>query len=93
MTATVAAARGGWQRQRYRSRALELPARASPTPRPTSTARPEAWRTNLAVAAGHLQSAHVPRVGMNEFSLPSGAFFDGEIDDFRVITGALPCDP
>ena len=50
-------------------------------------------RTNLAVAAGHLQSAHLPRLGMNEFSQPSGAFFDGEIDDFRVLTGALPCDP
>lgn len=50
-------------------------------------------RTTLAVEAGHLQSAHLPRIGMNEFSEPAGAFFDGEIDDFRVLTGALPCDP
>ena len=50
-------------------------------------------RTTLAVAAGHLQSAHLPLIGRNEFSLPTGAFFDGEIDDFRVLTSALPCEP
>jgi hypothetical protein len=50
-------------------------------------------KTNFAVAQGHLQSAYSPHIGMNEFSQPRGAFVDGEIDDFRVITGALPCDP
>jgi hypothetical protein len=50
-------------------------------------------RTNLAVPAGNLQSAHLPLIGRNEFSLPAGAFVDGEIDDFRVLTSALPCDP
>jgi hypothetical protein len=50
-------------------------------------------KTNLVVPAGHLQSAHLPLIGRNEFSLPAGAFVDGEIDDFRVITGALPCEP
>jgi hypothetical protein len=42
--------------------------------------------------AGKMQSMYHPWLGRNMQWLPSGGFFDGAIDDVRVITGALPCD-
>jgi len=50
-------------------------------------------KANMAVPSGHLQSAFSPYLGKNAVWTPSGAFFDGELDDVRVLTGALPCDP
>jgi hypothetical protein len=42
--------------------------------------------------AGKMQSTHKPYVGKNVIWTPSGAFFDGAVDDVRVVAGALPCD-
>jgi hypothetical protein len=42
--------------------------------------------------AGKMQSTFAPRVGRNVNWLPMGAFFDGAVDDVRVISAALPCD-
>ena len=50
-------------------------------------------KTSFAAAAGKLQSTFPPHFGNNLQWSPQGAFFDGEIDDVRVLTGALPCDP
>ena len=33
-----------------------------------------------------------PMLGQNQDYNPPGAFVDGEIDDVRVMRGALPCD-
>lgn len=43
--------------------------------------------------AGKLQSTYPPFLGKNVKWTPSGAFFDGSIDDVRVFKGALPCEP
>lgn len=51
-----------------------------------------ARKTSFAVAPGRLQSTFSPHVGSDVRWLPQGAFFDGELDDVRVLTGALPCD-
>lgn len=48
--------------------------------------------TSFAVAPGRLQSTFSPHLGRNVVWTPSGAFFNGELDDVRVLTGALPCD-
>jgi hypothetical protein len=37
-------------------------------------------------------ASHAPALGREADGVPSGAVFDGELDDLRVITGALPCD-
>jgi len=50
-------------------------------------------KANVAVAPGLLQSTFPPYLGKNVVWTPAGAFFDGELDDVRVLTGALPCDP
>lgn len=50
-------------------------------------------KASMAVPSGHLQSTFSPYLGKNVVWTPSGAFFDGELDDVRVLTGALPCDP
>jgi hypothetical protein len=50
-------------------------------------------KTNFPVVAGHLQSGYDPYLGMNVIWGPRGPYFDGELDDVRVLTGALPCDP
>jgi hypothetical protein len=42
--------------------------------------------------AGKMQSTYKPYVGKNVIWTPSGAFFDGAVDDVRVLAGALPCD-
>jgi hypothetical protein len=44
------------------------------------------------VPAMYLKSPIPPDFGRNEFGEPAGAHFDGEIDDLRVLTGALPCN-
>lgn len=46
----------------------------------------------LHVAPGHLASGFAPHLGNNQRWMPPGAFFDGELDDIRVMAGALPCD-
>ncbi|HEU4731144.1 MAG TPA: LamG-like jellyroll fold domain-containing protein [Kofleriaceae bacterium] len=51
------------------------------------------FRTSISVPAGKLASTFPPHIGANVVWSPQGAFFDGEIDDVRVLTGALPCDP
>jgi hypothetical protein len=50
-------------------------------------------KASLPAAAGMLQSTFPPHFGNNLQWSPQGAFFDGELDDVRVLTGALPCDP
>jgi hypothetical protein len=42
--------------------------------------------------AGKMQSMYPPYLARNMNWLPQGGFFDGAIDDVRVITGALPCE-
>jgi len=49
-------------------------------------------KTSFPAAAGALQSTFAPNFGNNHQFLPQGAFFDGELDDVRVFTGALPCE-
>jgi hypothetical protein len=46
---------------------------------------------NLATPA--LTGMYPPELGKDVFALSSSAYFDGSVDDLRVITGALPCDP
>lgn len=45
------------------------------------------------LAPGEMQSAYEPRFGRNVVWTPLGAFFDGGVDDVRVFSAALPCDP
>ncbi|MGE3544260.1 MAG: LamG domain-containing protein, partial [Kofleriaceae bacterium] len=45
----------------------------------------------LTVAADVLQSARAPFLGANQVWSPQGGYFDGQLDDFRVFSGALPC--
>ena len=47
---------------------------------------------SFALPAGKMQSMYPPWVGRNLGWLPQGGFFDGAVDDVRVITGALPCE-
>ncbi|MBA3452158.1 MAG: LamG domain-containing protein, partial [Deltaproteobacteria bacterium] len=42
--------------------------------------------------AGSLRTTYAPRYGRNSFGLPSGAWFDGGLDDIRLFNTALPCD-
>jgi len=49
-------------------------------------------QTSFAAPAGSLQSTYPPYLGKNVRWTPSGAFFDGVLDDVRVISGALPCN-
>ncbi len=44
------------------------------------------------LAAGKLQSTFKPHFGKDVVWLPQGAFFDGGIDDVRVLATALPCE-
>jgi len=46
----------------------------------------------FAAPPGMLKSTFHPYIGENVVWSPSGAFFDGGIDDVRVISGALPCE-
>ncbi len=47
----------------------------------------------FAAPAGRLQTVRKPYFGKNQVWTPSGAFFDGGLDDIRSIAAALPCDP
>jgi hypothetical protein len=51
-----------------------------------------ARKTSFAVAAGQLTSTYPPTIGSNELVTPRGAFFDGQLDDVRLFSVALPCD-
>jgi hypothetical protein len=44
------------------------------------------------VAAGKLGSTYHPYIGKNVRWTPAGAFWDGGIDDVRVLSTALPCN-
>jgi hypothetical protein len=46
---------------------------------------------SAAADANQLKSLSLPHLGKSGKWLPVGAFFDGLIDDVRVITSALPC--
>jgi hypothetical protein len=47
---------------------------------------------SVPVAEGHLTSTLAPTFGSNERWSPQGAYVNGEIDDVRVLSGALPCE-
>jgi hypothetical protein len=47
---------------------------------------------SYALPMGKMQSAYAPRFGRNVVWLPTGAFFDGGIDDVRTFSSALPCE-
>jgi Concanavalin A-like lectin/glucanases superfamily len=49
-------------------------------------------KASVAAVAGSLRSTFVPYLGKNAVWNPQGAFVDGELDDVRVLTGALPCE-
>jgi hypothetical protein len=46
---------------------------------------------SFASPAGKLMSTFHPYLGKNVVWTPAGAFLDGEIDDVRVLSTALPC--
>jgi hypothetical protein len=48
--------------------------------------------SGMTVPRGLLSSSFAPHLGSNVRWSPQGAFFDGLIDDVRVMTGALPCN-
>jgi hypothetical protein len=48
-------------------------------------------KASMPIAAGQLQSTFPPNLGNNHQFSPQGAFFNGQLDDLRVITDALPC--
>jgi Concanavalin A-like lectin/glucanases superfamily len=43
-------------------------------------------------ATTQLKTMYPPGLGKDAFAQPSQAYFDGSLDDLRVITGALPCE-
>ncbi|HET9627147.1 MAG TPA: LamG domain-containing protein [Kofleriaceae bacterium] len=47
---------------------------------------------SLPLAPSALASTYPPYLGRNAVWNPQGAYFDGEIDDFRVLSTALPCN-
>ena len=49
-------------------------------------------KADMDVPPGFLKSGFEPRLGADVVWSPQGAFFDGELDDVRVLTGALPCE-
>ena len=48
--------------------------------------------TSFALPQGKLLSTFPPFIGRNVVWTPQGSFFNGDIDDVRVFTGALPCE-
>lgn len=48
-------------------------------------------KASVPVSDGQLKTTFPPYLGKNVKWLPVGEFFDGNIDDVRVFTGALPC--
>jgi hypothetical protein len=51
------------------------------------------YLTKVAAATTKAANSYPPDLGKDVFVGPAQAFFDGSLDDVRVITGALPCDP
>jgi hypothetical protein len=49
--------------------------------------------SSVAVPPGNLKTAFPPYNGKNVVWTPSGAFFNGALDDIRSIKTALPCGP
>lgn len=47
---------------------------------------------SFAADPGKLASTFRPHLGRNVVWTPSGAFYDGGLDDVRIFTGALPCE-
>jgi hypothetical protein len=47
---------------------------------------------SLPIPTGRTNSSYVPHLGKDLNWSPQGAYFDGAIDDFRVISAALPCE-
>jgi hypothetical protein len=48
--------------------------------------------SSYVLATGKMQAMYAPWIARNQNWLPQGAFFDGAVDDVRVIKAALPCD-
>lgn len=48
-------------------------------------------RFQFELPAGQLATQFTPRLGRNVVWTPAGAFYDGGIDDVRVLSTALPC--
>jgi hypothetical protein len=48
--------------------------------------------TSYALATGKMQSMYVPYIGKNVIWTPSDAYYDGAVDDVRVLSTALPCN-
>ena len=46
---------------------------------------------SMPLAAGALKTTYPPYMAQNVVWTPSGAFFDGSLDDVRVFSTALPC--
>jgi concanavalin A-like lectin/glucanase superfamily protein len=46
---------------------------------------------SLPAPAGRLATSYEPHLGKNADWAPYGAYFDGGIDDVRVLASALPC--
>ena len=46
----------------------------------------------MPVPTGRTASSYVPYLGKNVVWPSQGAFFDGAIDDLRVLSTALPCE-
>jgi hypothetical protein len=47
---------------------------------------------SFAAPPGMLKSTFTPYIGKSVIWTPSGAFWDGGVDDVRMFTGALPCE-
>ena len=51
------------------------------------------WLVNFGYPTADLVSTYPVHLGRNVVWGPDGAFLDGGIDDVRVFSGALPCEP
>ena len=49
-------------------------------------------KATVPVPAGKLATNYAPYLGRDVIWSPSGAFFDGWVDDVRILNGALPCE-
>ncbi|HMG19781.1 MAG TPA: LamG-like jellyroll fold domain-containing protein, partial [Kofleriaceae bacterium] len=49
-------------------------------------------KASAPVPDGQLKTLFAPHLGKNVRWNPAGEFFDGNIADVRVFTGALPCN-
>ena len=48
--------------------------------------------TIISAAKPNLATSYPPDLGKDIPDASTAAFFDGSLDDVRVITGALPCE-